>query len=576
MYSERRLANSLPTRSQIEGARCLRIALAALALIAPLCSTRVLAQVGNKNTGVVRGVVVNSVTHAPIARALVSSSDQRLAALTDSEGRFEFKLPETPAGDSPENFANVSTFFFARKPGFLPQNGNAFAGGKDLTLTLVPEAVIVGKVTLSNSEAPDTIFLQIFRQQVQDGRAHWFAAGGTETRSDGEFRFPELRAGTYKVLTRELLDRDPLSADPQGQLYGYPPVYGQNSPDFGSAATIQVFPGITTAVNLSVARKPYYSVHIPVINAAPNTGLNVNVSVLGRGGPGYSLGYNNREQAIEGMLPNGSYTLEALGYGQNGLAGTSTITVNGAAVRGPSLMLVPNASIRVDVNEQFTSTDNSGSITFNGPHAITLKGPRRYLNVILEPADDTAQSGSISLRSPTRTGDEALVIENAWPGRYWVRATSSRGYVASVRSGSVDLLHEPLVVAGGSSPPPIEITMRDDTAEIDGTVEGIPAPSSGARNVTDLNSRAAAFIYYIPTADSSGQFAESSSPDGTFSSPPLAPGAYRVLAFDHPQPELEYRNPEAMEVYAGKGPTVRVAGGQNEHVRLQLISSSEE
>jgi len=58
-------------------------------------------------------------------------------------------------------------------------------------------------------------------------------------------------------------------------------------------------------------------------------------------------------------------------------------------------------------------------------------------------------------------------------------------------------------------------------------------------------------------------------------SPPLAPGAYRVVAFDRPQPELEYRNPEAMRAYEGKGPVVRIAGGQTEHVRLQVISSSE-
>jgi hypothetical protein len=65
------------------------------------------------------------------------------------------------------------------------------------------------------------------------------------------------------------------------------------------------------------------------------------------------------------------------------------------------------------------------------------------------------------------------------------------------------------------------------------------------------------------------------SPDGSFSSPPLPPGAYRVLAFDRSQPELEYRNPEAMQTYETKGPVVNLVGGQTEHVRLQLISMSE-
>ncbi len=40
-----------------------------------------------------RGTVVNSVTHAPIRRALVYSADNRFATLTDGEGHFEFAYP---------------------------------------------------------------------------------------------------------------------------------------------------------------------------------------------------------------------------------------------------------------------------------------------------------------------------------------------------------------------------------------------------------------------------------------------------------------------------------------------------
>jgi hypothetical protein len=64
-------------------------------------------------------------------------------------------------------------------------------------------------------------------------------------------------------------------------------------------------------------------------------------------------------------------------------------------------------------------------------------------------------------------------------------------------------------------------------------------------------------------------------PDGSFSSPPLPPGDYRVLAFEQPQSDLEYRNPEALRAYEGKGPVVRLMGGQTEHLRVQIIPSSE-
>jgi len=536
----------------------------------------------------IHGTVVNSVTHAPIPRALVSSPDNRFATMTDDEGRFEFTFPEPAAGadDQPNLNPNRPVALLARKPGFV-RNAEFSAqdlAAKEVSIELIPEALIVGKVTLPSSEPPDSIFLQIYRRQVVDGAARWVPAGGTQSRSDGEFRFADLPAGTYKVLTRELLDRDPLTFNPQGQLYGYPPAYSQNAPDFSSAGTIQVSAGMTGLANLTLVKQPYYRIHIPVANALPDTGLNVNVNAAGRRGPGFSLGYNNRDQAIEGMLPNGTYTIEASSFGQSAATGLLTFTVNGAAVQGPPLVLMPNSSVKVDVKEEFTSTDNTGSVTLRvNRRVMTPRGPRRYLNINLEPADDSERGRVGGLRNPTGPEDESLVIENVQPGRYWVRVNSSRGYAASVRSRNIDLQHQPLVVAAGGSTSPIEITMRDDTGEIDGMVEGVATSTSGVASIrvemvgSGVSYMASsARVYCVPLADSSGQFTEVwVSPDGSFSSPPLPPGAYRVLAFDRPQSELEYRNPEVMESYEARGPVVRLVSGQTEHVRLQLISTSE-
>jgi hypothetical protein len=589
---ERRRAGSGPTwlRPRIGRARFPRIlAFAALFLATTLSGDQAAGQLTPTEKGdSIHGTVVNSVTHAPIPRALVSSPDNRFATMTDDEGRFEFTFPEPAAGadDQPNLNPNRPVALLARKPGFV-RNAEFSAqdlAAKEVTIDLIPEALIVGKVTLPTSEPPDSIFLQIYRRQVVDGAARWVPAGGTQSRSDGEFRFADLPAGTYKVLTRELLDRDPLTFNPQGQLYGYPPAYSQNAPDFSSAGTIQVSAGMTGLANLTLVKQPYYRIHIPVANALPDTGLNVNVNAAGRRGPGFSLGYNNRDQTIEGMLPNGTYTIEASSFGQSAATGLLTFTVNGAAVQGPRLVLMPNSSVKVDVKEEFTSTDNTGSVTLRvNRRVMTPRGPRRYLNINLEPADDSERGGVGGLRNPTGPEDESLVIENVQPGRYWVRVNSSRGYAASVRSGNIDLQHQPLVVASGGSMSPIEITMRDDTAEIDGTVEGVPTSTSGAASIrVEMVGSGVSYmasptrIYCIPLADSGGQFTEVwVSPDGSFSSPPLPPGAYRVLAFDHPQPELEYRNPEAMQAYEAKGPVVRLVSGQTEHVRLQLISTSE-
>ena len=115
--------------------------------------------------------------------------------------------------------------FTARKPGFLSRHndqgviGSSVPEGKEVEIALVPEALIVGHIALPTSEPPDPIEVELYQRQVRNGRAHWVSAGVQATRSDGEFRFAELAAGTYKLLTHELQEEDPKMAAPGGQVY---------------------------------------------------------------------------------------------------------------------------------------------------------------------------------------------------------------------------------------------------------------------------------------------------------------------------------------------------------------------
>jgi len=569
----------------------------------------------------IHGIVVNSVTHEPVGRALVYSPDNRFATMTDGEGHFEFTFPQveadknqggesgpgsisgsTCAGGTCTSYNTVASrapnrpdMLLAKKPGFLTDQGRvqslqSVPAGQELTIPLSPEALIVGRVTLPTSEASEAVQLELYRRQVENGLARWGSAGSTSTRSSGEFRFADLPAGRYKLLTRELPDRDPVTFDPRGQRYGYPPVYFPNGSDFAAAQTIELVAGQVFQADISVVRKLYYVVKVAVTNPPPGAGIGVVVSVEGHAGPGYSLSYNDDDQMIEGLLPNGNYTLEASTYGRAALAlaGSVSISVKGVTVEGPRITLAPAATIPVNVKEEFTSSKDPNSprmIVHAGSIERNERGPRRYLNINLEPADDFAGPRGGFLRPSSGPQDDSLVMENVQPGRYWVRAYSSRGFVASITSGETDLLHEPIAVGGGSTSG-IEITMRDETAEIDGTVEGVATPS----NITEApaNSFSNGFasqstaassthVYCVPLFDSSGEFRELwVGPDGKFGPQGLPPGTYRVLAFDHPQPDLEYRDPEAMRKYDAQGQLVRLLAGQKEHLHLQVISSSEQ
>jgi len=540
-----------------------------------------------------RGTVVNSVTHEAIGRALVFSPDNRFATMTDSEGHFEFTFSAPPtteestgAGQSVVRInppPDRPDTLMARKPGFLDDGSNRVstrsAAGKDITISLTPEALIVGRVLLPSSDDSDRIQVELYRRQVREGRAHWQSAGIVTSRSNGEFRFAELAPGSYKLLTRELLDRDPLTFDPRGQLYGYPPVYFPNAGSFASAETIQLSPGEIFHANMRVVRHAYYQVKVGVAGAEPGVGMSVTVYAEGRG-PGYALGYSNGDQAIIGMLPDGNYTVEAATYGPHPTAGLLKFSVKGAAIERSGMMLVPNGSIPVNVKEELSSTDNSGTTFWSERgRSFTVQGPRRYLNISLEPADDFSIEQSASLRGPTNPEDESLVIDNVRPGRYWVRIHSSRGFATSVSWAGINLQYQPLVVGLGGSTSPIEVTMRDDGAEVEGTVEGVAEPLSEARASQPqawLQPESQAHVYLIPAPDSSGEFREVwVPPDGKFTLQQVPPGVYRVLAFDRAQPELEYRNAEAMRAYESKGLVVSLVAGQKQQLQLQMISMSE-
>jgi hypothetical protein len=281
---------------------------------------------------------------------------------------------------------------------------------------------------------------------------------------------------------------------------------------------------------------------------------------------------------IEGLLPDGNFTLEAASFGTNAASGQLNISVKGGPVEGSRMTLVSNVAISVNVQEEFTSNENTGSERVVIHRALS----RRNVYVRLEPADDFGQERGLGLRNPTGPEDDSLLIEGVQPGRYWVRVDASRGFVASVTSGTTDLQHHLLVIGPGGSSAPIEVTLRDSTAEVDGTIEGsfsrVTTPESrrSSRDIAPLPAEMSiAHVYFVPLPDSGGKFTDTWVPaDGKFGPQEMPPGTYRVLAFDHSE-ELEYRDPEAMRAYDAKGLLVRLVAGQKEHLQLPLIVNSE-
>lgn len=543
------------------------------------------AKAQDEDSYTVRGKVVNSVTHAAVARALVYSNDNRFAKLTDDEGHFEFKVPRPPGeqnvGSSTAFYsysgpATVSSMvvspagvvLLARKPGYFdsgtrgPGSGTVPDGSGELRIELVPEALIVGHVNLAANDGTSNMQVTLYRRQVQEGHGQWAPANSTTTRANGDFRFANLQAGDYKLFTQDTLDRDPVAYDPR-QLFGYPPVYYASASDFESAEVIHLKAGETFTATLTPSRTEYYPVRLGVANADTGGGLNVEVETQGHRGPGFTLSYNPNVGSIQGLLPSGNYRLAVTKYGENRATGQLDFSVNGAPAQGPSVTLAPNALIEARLKDERTKADNT--------IAQGARNLLNQLNLTFIPTDGFGQVDFMRLRPPLSQDDQTLVFGgDLQPGSYRLRSRCQPwGYMSAVSSGGTDLLQQPLVQGLGTAVPPVEVTIRDDGAMVTGSIENWPPP--GQRNPGNGFAGNVPIVVLLPRADSPGQFCQVwASPNGDFAFQQVAPGEYLAIAFDHLPEDLEYDNANALEKLEPKGKVLRLVVEQKEHVQLTL------
>jgi hypothetical protein len=181
---------------------------------------------------------------------------------------------------------------------------------------------------------------------------------------------------------------------------------------------------------------------------------------------------------------------------------------------------------------------------------------------------DLVSSDSLGLRFSSGFGTSRdrgpFALHNVAPGRYVVSATAMLGgYVQSVRSGQVDLLRDELVVPDEGSVPPIEVVLRDDPGTLNVHLQTqTPDQSGTVLLISDGLLRDPIVV---------GR----SSANMELRTGPLAPGIYKVFAFDSLD-TLDYRNPEALAKYTSRAASVTVSPNGNSSVNVELIHAGEQ
>jgi hypothetical protein len=525
---------------------------------------------GNSGGGYsVSGVVVNAVTGDPVRHAIVqitNLSGGAVSTMTDAEGRFQFT-----------HVPPAEIVLVARKPGYfsdqelhperpMPETFFRVDGNTNSTVVkLFPEGILSGRVTTVQGEPIEDVPVRVYQQRIQDGRRRWMMRSQSTTDEEGQFRLANLQAGQYLVsagplfgFVRRRVRGKQTSRQEQINATFYPGV-----PDLDGATPVAVPPGQQAQADFLLKPEPVFKVSGVVTGMVAGSMAPPMLTTRSGEAVPAPINFDPQTGKFDVEMPGGSYvlTINASDPAGNPTGADLTLTVN-SDIDNVALAVGPRMVIPVRVEQRASGSSSEPQVSqrtmlFTSGR-ITRKLPTPSVQVRLISSENRLEGGEFQADS---SADGSFAVRNFAPGRYSVDIQpNSPWYVQSAISGTVDLLHEDLVIGPGRRPEPIEIVLRDDGATVSGTIraEGQPVPGS---------------VLLIPEQSSPAQIrVTAAAPGGDFIFDRVAPGDYKVLALDTVA-DLEFRNPEVLGQYLSKAERITLTAGQQGNVTLERVAA---
>ncbi len=187
-----------------------------------------------------QGRVINAVTEETIQDAKVTlvppgapvltpgaAAVGEISVLSDIEGNFTFKnvAPGTYSLSAQKTEFEKSDYA-ARTPGTTGTLLTVAAGQlvKELSLKLVPQGSISGRVFDDKGEPVSRASVQVFRERMLRGKRQWMIWGGRMSDDDGSYRLPRMPPAKYIIgvtppTSRTTVPRlDPQNPQPETSL----------------------------------------------------------------------------------------------------------------------------------------------------------------------------------------------------------------------------------------------------------------------------------------------------------------------------------------------------------------------
>jgi hypothetical protein len=535
----------------------------------------------------VEGTVLNAITGRPVRKARISllpgHSGEPMMGVTDAQGRYVF--PNVPPG---------TYTLMATRDGYIEQRYGAKKFGGDqkgdelelaagsvksaVDLHLTPLGSILGFVRDEDGDPVRQVEVAVLAYGYGPSGKGLQESGGSQTDALGEYRIFDLHPGTYYLRAK------PLSAQSPGMgeiTEAYTTVYYPNSLQQAGAGALELAAG-------QEQRGVDFVLHPMAVSFV--RGHVIKPMGADKCWAALEAGEDELQPSFGDAMESGFVTMVSgafdgvpedlqFGFGpqvdKDGKFEFRNVPVGSHSLKGSCLVGKQRYATRMPVQLETSGLDNV-ELRPVGPSTITgqlrLEGESK--SKLTDTRISAGQTGSgtfyfhdVSSEVLSPDGrpaeDGTFSIHNLGPDVYHLNVRPPKDlYVKSITEDGRDIQESGIDLNAGGMSIALQVVLSANGGSIEGTVEN----GAGASVI---------LLPSDPQAVRTQTKMAMAGPDGRFAFPVLAPGSYKLFAWEQVDMNAAMYDREFRKPFEAKAQSVEVEEKQKATVQLQLIPKVE-